>query len=116
MPSAMRQHVIAWSVGRSEPIHARLACFWLLDPAAPIRAAAAQALGERAAAGTLSQEIASKMVILRSWMPQDEARASVDKALKLAMRSGLRPARQPSRGLSIRSWPHCPMAAARKAS
>lgn len=98
MPSAMRQHVIAWSVGRSEPIHARLACFWLLDPAAPVRAAAAQALGERAAAGTLSQEIASKMVILRSWMPQDEARASVDEALKLAMRSGL------ATGASAKPW------------
>jgi len=95
---AMRQHVIAWSVGRSEPIHARLVCFWLLDPAAPVRAAAAQALGERAAAGTLSQEIASKMVILRSWMPQDEARASVDEALKLAMRSGL------ATGASAKPW------------
>jgi hypothetical protein len=98
MPSAMRQHVIAWSVGRSEPIHAKLACFWLLDPSAQIRAAAAHALGERAATGTLSQEIAGKMVILRSWMPQDEARASVDKALKLAMRSGL------ATGASAKPW------------
>ena len=98
MPSAMRQHVIAWSVGRSEPIHAKLTCSWLLDPSAQIRAAAAHALVERAAAGTLSQEIASKMVILRSWMPQDEARASVDEALKLAMRSGL------ATGASAKPW------------
>jgi hypothetical protein len=55
-------------------------------------------LGERAATGTLSQEIAGKMVILRSWMPQDEARASVDKALKLAMRSGL------ATGASAKPW------------
>lgn len=98
MPSAMRQHVIAWSVGRSEPIHAKLACCWLLDSAAQIRAAAAQALGERAAAGTLSEDIAGKMVILRSWMPQEEARASVDKALKLVMRSGL------ATGASAKPW------------
>jgi hypothetical protein len=98
MPSAMRQHVIAWSVGRSEPIHAKLACFWLLDPSAQIRAAAARALSERATAGTLSEEVAGKMVILRSWMPQDEPRTSVDKALKLAMRSGL------ATGASARPW------------
>lgn len=97
MPSAMRQHVIAWSVGRSEPIHAK-ACFWLLDPSAQIRAAAARALSERATAGTLSEEVAGKMVILRSWMPQDEARASVDKALKLAKRSGL------ATGASAKPW------------
>ena len=50
MPSAMREHVIAWSVGRSEPIHAKLACFWLLDPSAQIRAAAAHALKQAIAA------------------------------------------------------------------
>ena len=88
MPAEMRAHVIAWSVERSEPIHTRLACFWLLDPAAPIRAAAAHALADRASAGSLSSDVTGKMVMLRSWMPDDDARAAVDQALKAAMRSG----------------------------
>lgn len=98
MPTAMRAHVIAWSVGRSEPIYAKLACFWLLDPAAPIRLAAARALAERAAAGALAAEVADKMVALRSWMPEDDARAAVDQTLKVVMRSGL------ATGTSARPW------------
>jgi hypothetical protein len=88
MPAEMRAHVIAWSVERPEPIHAKLACFWLLDPTEPIRRAADRALADRAAAGGLSAEVAGKMVMLRSWMPDDDARAAVDQAVKVAMRSG----------------------------
>jgi len=98
MPAGMRAHVIAWSVARPEPIHARLACFWLLDPSEPVRLAAARALADRAAAGALPAEVAGKMVMLRSWMPDDAARAAVDEALKRAMRSGL-PA-----GTSFKPW------------
>lgn len=98
MPAAMREHVIACSIEQSEPIYARLACFWLLDPGAPNRRAAARALGGRAAAGALSAEVAAKMLILRTWMPQDNARAAVDEALKVAMRSGL------GTGTSVTPW------------
>ncbi|MDT8858239.1 UPF0149 family protein [Paracoccaceae bacterium Fryx2] len=88
MPVEMRTQVIAWSVERPEPVHTRLACFWLLDPAAEIRLAAAKALADRASTGGLSSDVTGKMVMLRSWMPDDDARAAVDQALKAAMRSG----------------------------
>jgi hypothetical protein len=98
MPAEMRAHVIAGSVERSEPIHTRLACFWLLDPAAPIRIAAARALADRASTGGLSSDVTGKMVMLRSWMPDDDARAAVDQALKAAMRSGT------ATGTQVKPW------------
>ena len=98
MPAEMRTHVIAWSVDRPEPVHTRLACFWLLDPAAPIRLAAAKALADRASAGGLSSDVTGKMVMLRSWMPDDDARAAVDQALKAAMRSGT------ATGTPVKPW------------
>ncbi len=98
MPAEMRMHVIAFSVERPEPIHGKLGCFWLLDPAAPIRLAAARALADRAAAGKLSADVTAKMVILRSWMPDGEARTAVDQALKAAMRSGS------AIGNSVKPW------------
>jgi hypothetical protein len=79
MPADMRAHVIKLSAERPEPIHAKLSFFWLLDRDAAIRAAA----------GALTAELAAKIVAVRNWMPNDEARAKVDQAVKLAMRSGL---------------------------
>ena len=76
----------------------RLACFWLLDPAAPIRLAAAKALADRASAGGLSSDVTGKMVMLRSRMPDDDARAAVDQALKAAMRSGT------ATGAPVKPW------------
>jgi len=89
MPAEMRTHVIRLSTERPEPIHARLACFWLLDRDATIRMAAAGALAHQAAIGALSAELVGRIVVLRNWMPPDEARGLVDKAVKLSMRSGL---------------------------
>jgi len=89
MPADMRAHVILLSTERPEPIHAKLSCFWLLDRDSAIRTAAARALADRAAAGALSAELAGRMVLLRNWMPKDEARAKVDQAVKQAMRTGL---------------------------
>lgn len=89
MPPEMRWHVIRVSTERAEPIHARLTCFWLLDRDAAIRIAAARALADRAASGALTAELAGRIVVLRNWMPPDEARGQVDKAVKLSMRSGL---------------------------
>jgi hypothetical protein len=98
MPTGMREAVIAWSVERPDPIHVKLACFWLLDPAEPIRLAAARALADRAAGDGISAELASRLVMLRSWMPDDAARAAVDQAVKIAMRSGL------AAGASVKPW------------
>jgi len=89
MPADMRTDLIMLSAERPEPIHSKLCCFWLLDREGVIRAAAARALTNRAANGTLSGEMAGKMVVLRNWIPKDEAQANLDQAVKLSMRSGL---------------------------
>lgn len=91
MPPEMRDHVVAYSVGRSDPFHADLACYWLLDPAARIRLTAAQGLADRLASGELPGRILASLVVLRSWMPDDAARAKVDTILKEAMRKSVTP-------------------------
>ena len=89
MPADMRTYVIMLSTERPEPIHAKLSCFWLLNRDVAIRLAAASALADRAANGALSSEMAGKLVMLRNWMPKDEAQAKLDQAVRLSMRSGL---------------------------
>ena len=96
MPPGMREHVVAWSVAKAEPIHAQMACLWLLDPAPPIRFAAARALAGRGAPGALSAEVAAKLVLLRSWMPEDEARRCVDQLLRDTLRTGFETGTQPA--------------------
>jgi hypothetical protein len=91
MPEAMRDHVVAYSVARSDPIHADLACFWQLDSAPRIRLAAAQGLSARLDRGDLPGRILATLVVLRSWMPEDEARRAIDRILKEAMRKGVVP-------------------------
>ena len=89
MPPEMRNHVVAYSVGRSDAIHADMACYWLLDPAPRIRLTAAQGLADRLTSGELPGRILASLVVLRSWMPEDAARAKVDTILKGAMRKSV---------------------------
>ncbi|NJM81139.1 MAG: UPF0149 family protein [Tabrizicola sp.] len=89
MPPEMRDHVVAYSVGRSDPLHADMACYWLLDAQPQIRLRAAQSLAERLARAELPGRILASLVVLRSWMPEDAARANVDSILKEAMREGI---------------------------
>jgi yecA family protein len=89
MPPEMRDHVVAYSVGRSDPLHADMACYWLLDAQPQIRLRAAQSLAERLVRAELPGRILASLVVLRSWMPEDAARANVDSILKEAMRKGI---------------------------
>lgn len=91
MPPEMRDHVVAYSVGRSDPLHADMACYWLIDPAPRIRHAAAKGLADRLASGDLPGRVLSSLVVLRSWMPEDAARSTVDTILKNAMRKSITP-------------------------
>ncbi len=93
-----REQAIAWTVSGSEPVHKKLACFWLLSPDATIRLSAAQALAKSAVSGQLPADVAGRLVTLRSWMPIDEARATVDQILKTALRSGT------SKAPAIKPW------------
>lgn len=91
MPPEMRDDVVAFSLGRSDPIHADLACYWLLDPVSRIRHAAAQGLADRLATGEVPGRVLASLVVLRSWMPEDAARAKVDALLREALRKGIAP-------------------------
>jgi yecA family protein len=91
MPPEMRDHVVAYSLGRSYPLHADMACYWLIDPAPRIRHAAAKGLADRLASGELPGRVLSSLVVLRSWMPEDAARSTVDTILKNAMRKSITP-------------------------
>ena len=91
MPSEMRDHVVAYSVSRSDAIHSDLACYWLLDPALHIRLTAAQGLANRLASAELPGRILASLVVLRSWMSDDAARAKVDTILRAAMRKSVAP-------------------------
>lgn len=88
MPAEMRDHVVAYSVALPEQLHEELACFWLLDPSPAIRLSAARALAERLRSGPLSGQVRASLVLLRSWMPKDAARARLDEVMRGVMRSG----------------------------
>ncbi|MFV3076807.1 UPF0149 family protein [Niveispirillum fermenti] len=89
MPPGMREHLVAYILTRPGAINLRLACFWLLDAAADLRLDAAEGLAARLARGELPGDIMPTLVILRSWMPEDAARAAVDRLLRDAMRAGI---------------------------
>lgn len=88
MPPEMRAHVVTYSIGRSDPLHAEMACYWLLDAQPQIRLTAAQGLADRLFLGELPGSVLASLVVLRSWMPEDAARLQVDSVLKEAMRKG----------------------------
>jgi len=88
MPTALRDAVVEFAVARPDPIFAQLGCYWLVDPSATIRRAAARGLALRLEGADLSAEITSRLTVLRSWMPQDEARGQVDQILRDALRAG----------------------------
>ena len=84
MPSGMREHVVAFAVTRPDPLHARLGAYWLLDPEPALRQAAAAGFARR----QLTAETIATLTQLRSWMPEDAARAALDQALRTARRQG----------------------------
>lgn len=92
MPAVLREQVVEFSVTRPDVIYTQLGCFWLVDPSPAIRRAAAAGLSTRLAKGLLTAETTAKLTVLRSWVPEDEAREHVDQLLRDAMRLGASPA------------------------
>jgi hypothetical protein len=64
---------------------------WLLDPAAAVRQALANALEEAARKGKVTPTMLRRMITMRNWLPQ-ESRAAVDAAIATARRKGVPPA------------------------
>ena len=98
LPAEAREVLITAALTRPGGIIGQLGCTFLLDPSLGTRLAAAQGLAARLAAGRLEAEVAAQLVILRSWLPEDAARACLDKLLREAMRQGV------SGGAVARSW------------
>lgn len=87
MPADLRDHIVLWSGDQSDPVHARLACFWLLSSDVKLRSMAVRGLAERLKRGALPETILAELVVLRSWLPQDKVRAGLDRLLRDAKRN-----------------------------
>jgi hypothetical protein len=98
LPAEAREMLITAALARPGGMFGRLGCAFLLDPTEGTRLAAAQGLAARLAAGHLEAEVAAQLVILRSWLPEDAARARLDSLLRDAMRRGV------SGGAVARPW------------
>jgi hypothetical protein len=61
-----------------------MAAYFLLDGDAGLRLAAAEGLLARTEAGTLDAASAGRIALLRSWLPADAARDTVDRVLRAA--------------------------------
>jgi hypothetical protein len=88
LPPELAAMLVSMTVDRPGAAEARLGLYWLLDPQADIRLAAATALVSRT---NLPPDLAALLPTLRKWMPEDAARAAVDAVIRRQMRTGARP-------------------------
>src|SRR5690625_4161505 len=94
MPQDMRRFVVASTLQRSNPVYERLGIFWLLDLDPALRLAAAGGLAARLRGRGLTGETTAVLALLRSWLPEEAARALLDQILRDALRAGLSPAEE----------------------
>ena len=64
---------------------------WLLDPAASVRKAFANAIEDAARKGKVSPTMLRRMITMRNWLPED-SRAALDAAISTARRKSVSPA------------------------
>ncbi|MFY7851052.1 MAG: UPF0149 family protein, partial [Brevundimonas sp.] len=88
LPPELAAMLVSMTVDRPGAAEARLGLYWLLDPQADIRLAAATALVSRT---NLPPDLAALLPTLRKWMPDDPARAAVDAGIRRQMRTGAQP-------------------------
>ena len=89
LPVEFRPDFVRYVAGRDDGSYGRLALYWMLDPVADIRLAAAAGVLERARRGALDPATAAPLPLIRSWMPADRARQVLDAALREARRRDL---------------------------
>lgn len=89
LPAEPAAALVSMIVARSGPLEARFGLYWLLDPRAELRLAAATALLSRSGAGGLPADLATLLPTIRKWLPEDGARAAVDAAIRRQMRDGI---------------------------
>jgi hypothetical protein len=88
-PTDARGQFAVHVLSRDESLDTRLTLYFLLDPQAEVRAAVAGLVRDRAEAGSVDGDLASWLVLVRSWMPEDGARRLVDDAVRAAQRREL---------------------------
>lgn len=89
LPPEVAAMLVSMTVARPGAVEARLGLYWLLDPRADIRLAAATALLSRPG---LPPDLSALLPTLRKWLPNDPARMAVDALIRRQMRSGALPA------------------------
>ena len=88
-PSRNKAGVVRHVAGRTEEFGGRLALYWLLDPVAEVRLAAAGGINGRVNMRIVEPESLSVVPLVRNWMPPDAARGLLDAALREARRRAL---------------------------
>ena len=88
-PARRKAGVVRHVAGRTEDFGGRLALYWLLDPVAEVRLAAAGGINGRVNMRIAEPESLSVVPLVRNWMPADAARGLLDAALREARRHGL---------------------------
>ena len=88
-PARRKAGVVRHIAGRTEDFGGRLALYWLLDPQAEVRLAAAGGINGRVNMRIAEPESLSVVPLVRNWMPADAARGLLDAALREARRHGL---------------------------
>ena len=88
-PARRKAGVVRHIAGRTEDFGGRLALYWLLDPVAEVRLAAAGGINGRVNMRIAEPESLSVVPLVRNWMPADAARGLLDAALREARRHGL---------------------------
>ncbi|RYH06355.1 UPF0149 family protein [Tropicimonas sp. IMCC6043] len=89
LPAELAAMVVSMILARPGAVEARLGLYWLLDPQADLRLAAATVLLSRAETGGLAPDLAALLPAIRKWLPDDSTRAALDGAIRRQMRSGM---------------------------
>ena len=88
-PARRKAGIVRHVAGRTEDFGGRVALYWLLDPEAEVRLAAAGGINGRVNMRIAEPESLSVVPLVRNWMPADAARGLLDAALREARRRGL---------------------------
>ena len=88
-PARKKAGIVRHIAGRAEEFGGRLALYWLLDPVAEIRLAAAGGINGRVNMRIAEPASLAVVPLVRNWMPADAARGVLDAALREARRHGL---------------------------
>lgn len=89
---APRAAMAAAFLNSGHEVAAEAALGWLLDRAATVRRSVAAALADCAEVGKVSPTMLRRMITMRNWMPNDDARFTLVAAIAAARRRGLEPA------------------------